>query len=74
SPFGFDHSVTKGIVSAKGRTLPNDTYVPFIQTDVSTLRLDPKDPRRVLARVRLSADTPVKEDTQAKLTLAGVTG
>ncbi|MFV3283405.1 MlaD family protein [Pseudomonas sp. NY15356] len=42
--------------------------------DVSTLRLDPKDPRRVLARIRLSADTPVKEDTQAKLTLAGVTG
>ena len=42
--------------------------------DVSTLRLDPKDPRRVLARVRLSADTPVKQDTQAKLTLAGVTG
>ncbi|TDF81711.1 DegQ family serine endoprotease [Pseudomonas sp. H9] len=35
SPFGFDHSVTKGIVSAKGRTLPNDTYVPFIQTDVA---------------------------------------
>ena len=42
--------------------------------DVSTLRLDPQDPRRVLARVRLSGDTPVKEDTQAKLTLAGVTG
>ncbi|MBI6955635.1 MlaD family protein [Pseudomonas sp. CCOS 191] len=42
--------------------------------DVSSLRLDPKDPRRVLARVRLSGDTPVKEDTQAKLTLVGVTG
>ncbi|MBC3452020.1 MlaD family protein [Pseudomonas mosselii] len=42
--------------------------------DVSSLRLDPNDPRRVLARVRLSGDTPVKEDTQAKLTLAGVTG
>ncbi len=35
SPFGFDHSVTKGIVSAKGRSLPNDTYVSFIQTDVA---------------------------------------
>ena len=35
SPFGFDHSVTKGIVSAKGRSLPNDAYVPFIQTDVA---------------------------------------
>src|SRR5471030_2759819 len=35
SPFGFDHSVTKGIVSAKGRSLPNDSFVPFIQTDVA---------------------------------------
>ncbi len=35
SPFGFDHSVTAGIVSAKGRALPNETYVPFIQTDVA---------------------------------------
>jgi len=35
SPFGFDHSVTAGIVSAKGRSLPDDTYVPFIQTDVA---------------------------------------
>lgn len=33
SPFGFENSVTKGIVSAKSRTLPDDTYVPFIQTD-----------------------------------------
>ncbi len=35
SPFGFDHSVTAGIVSAKGRSLPTDSYVPFIQTDVA---------------------------------------
>ncbi|HIN82078.1 MAG TPA: DegQ family serine endoprotease, partial [Chromatiales bacterium] len=35
SPFGFDHSVTAGIVSAKGRSLPKDNYVPFIQTDVA---------------------------------------
>ncbi len=37
SPFGFDHSVTAGIVSAKGRSLPesNSNYVPFIQTDVA---------------------------------------
>jgi len=38
SPFGFDHSVTAGIVSAKGRSLPseqNGNYVPFIQTDVA---------------------------------------
>jgi serine protease Do len=35
SPFGFENSVSAGIVSAKGRTLPGDTYVPFIQTDVA---------------------------------------
>ena len=35
SPFGFDHSVTAGIVSAMGRSLPSDNYVPFIQTDVA---------------------------------------
>ncbi|MGS2743236.1 DegQ family serine endoprotease [Halomonas sp. LS-001] len=35
SPFGFDHSVTAGIVSAINRTLPRDVYVPFIQTDVA---------------------------------------
>ncbi|MFT6430425.1 MAG: serine protease Do [Halopseudomonas sp.] len=35
SPFGFDHSVTAGIVSAKGRSLPTENYVPFIQTDVA---------------------------------------
>lgn len=35
SPFGFDSSVTAGIVSAKGRSLPQDNYVPFIQTDVA---------------------------------------
>ncbi len=37
SPFGFEHSVTAGIVSAIGRSLPenNGNYVPFIQTDVA---------------------------------------
>lgn len=35
SPFGFNHSVTAGIVSAIGRSLPNENYVPFIQTDVA---------------------------------------
>jgi serine protease Do len=34
SPFGFESTVTKGIVSAKGRSLPQENYVPFIQTDV----------------------------------------
>ena len=35
SPFGFDNSVTAGIVSAKGRSLPQESYVHFIQTDVA---------------------------------------
>ena len=36
SPFGFDHSVSVGVVSAIGRNnLPNSNYVPFIQTDVA---------------------------------------
>ncbi len=35
SPFGFDSSVTAGIVSAKGRSLPQESYVPFIQTDAA---------------------------------------
>ncbi len=35
SPFGLDNTVTSGIVSAKSRALPNETYVPFLQTDVA---------------------------------------
>ncbi len=35
SPFGFDSSVTAGIISAKGRSLPQENFVPFIQTDVA---------------------------------------
>ncbi|MEF8792200.1 DegQ family serine endoprotease [Thiohalorhabdus sp.] len=35
SPFGFENSVTAGIVSAKGRSLPSDNYTNFIQTDVA---------------------------------------
>jgi serine protease Do len=35
SPFGFDYSVTAGIVSAKGRSLGSEQYVPYIQTDVA---------------------------------------
>ena len=34
SPFGFENTVTAGVVSAKGRSLPDDSAVPFIQTDV----------------------------------------
>lgn len=35
SPFGFENSVTAGIVSAKSRSLPDESYIPFIQTDVA---------------------------------------
>ena len=35
SPFGFENTATQGIVSALARSLPDDTYVPFIQTDVA---------------------------------------
>jgi len=35
SPFGLENSVTAGIVSAKSRSLPDENYVPFIQTDVA---------------------------------------
>jgi serine protease Do len=35
SPFGFEQTATQGIVSALGRSLPDDTYVPFIQTDAA---------------------------------------
>lgn len=42
--------------------------------DVIQLKLDPKDPRKVRARVRLAGDTPVKVNTRAKLALTGITG
>jgi serine protease Do len=35
APFGFENTVTAGVVSAKGRSLPDDSSVPFIQTDVA---------------------------------------
>ncbi|HET8899973.1 MAG TPA: MlaD family protein [Rhodanobacteraceae bacterium] len=42
--------------------------------DVAELKLDPKDPRRVLARIRVAGGTPIKTDTRAKLGLTGLTG
>lgn len=42
--------------------------------DVSRLRLDPADPRRVRARIRVSSDTPVTTTTIARLAMAGITG
>lgn len=42
--------------------------------EVRRLSLDPKDPRKVVARIRLTADTPVKIDTKAKLAFIGLTG
>lgn len=41
---------------------------------VDTLRLSPKDPRRVLATLRIQADAPVKTDTRAKMSMSGITG
>ncbi|HEX5961930.1 MAG TPA: MlaD family protein [Rhodanobacteraceae bacterium] len=42
--------------------------------EVSQLKLDPRDPRKVLARIQVAADTPIKTDTRAKLGLLGLTG
>lgn len=42
--------------------------------EVSQLKLDPADPRKVIARVRIDGGTPIKVDTEAKLGLLGVTG
>ncbi|MCR6702323.1 MAG: MCE family protein [Dokdonella sp.] len=42
--------------------------------EVSQLKLAPDDPRKVIARIRVGASTPIKQDTRAKLALAGVTG
>jgi phospholipid/cholesterol/gamma-HCH transport system substrate-binding protein len=42
--------------------------------EVRRLSLDPKDPRKVIARIRVSADSPVKVDTKAKLAFVGLTG
>ena len=42
--------------------------------DVVRLQLDPEDPRNVLVRIRVDASTPVRQNTQAKLTLPGITG
>lgn len=42
--------------------------------EVSNLRLDPKDPRRVLARIRVDSEAPIRSDTRARLAPAGITG
>ena len=42
--------------------------------EVSQLKLDPKDPRKVIAQIQVAADTPIKVDTRAKLGLLGLTG
>lgn len=42
--------------------------------DISSLSLDPEDPRRVLARIRVEAHIPIKEDTRARLQFTGITG
>lgn len=42
--------------------------------DITSLSLDPEDPRRVLARIRVEANIPIKEDTRARLQFTGITG
>ncbi|QIB49672.1 MlaD family protein [Pseudomonas sp. OIL-1] len=42
--------------------------------DITRLRLDPEDPRKVLANIRVEPDVPIKQDTQARLQLTGITG
>jgi phospholipid/cholesterol/gamma-HCH transport system substrate-binding protein len=42
--------------------------------DITQLILDPQDPRQVLARIRLDAHTPIREDTHARLSFTGITG
>ena len=42
--------------------------------DVVSLSLDPNDPRKVLARVRVQSDVPIKQDVTAKLSITGITG
>ncbi|MBF6622718.1 MAG: MCE family protein [Pseudomonas stutzeri] len=42
--------------------------------DVTDLWLDPEDPRKVVARIRVYGDTPIKQNTQARLALANITG
>ncbi|WP_347505669.1 MlaD family protein [Pseudomonas anguilliseptica] len=42
--------------------------------DVISLRLDPQDPRKVRAHIRVNANTPIKEDTRARLSITGITG
>jgi len=49
-------------------------YNGIMVGSVTQLRLDKDDPRKVIATIRLGADTPVRQDTHAKLALTGVTG
>jgi phospholipid/cholesterol/gamma-HCH transport system substrate-binding protein len=64
----FNESVTG--LSRGGAVLYNGIKLG----DVVQLRLDPTDSRRVLARIRVNGDTPLRKDTHAKLALTGVTG
>jgi len=64
----FDQAVTG--LSAGGAVQYNGIRVGSVRE----LSLDPEDPRTVIARVRLEADAPVREDTTAELALAGLTG
>src|SRR3546814_12208199 len=63
------------------RSTRTDTLFPYTTLcrsiavgTVETLDLDAKDPRRVIARLKVEADVPVKVDTRAKLSITGLTG
>ena len=64
----FDEAVT-GL--SQGGTVQ---YSGIKVGDVVSLRLDPRDPRKVLARIRVFDQTPIRQDTRAKLAITGVTG
>ena len=65
SPFGFDHSATAGIVSAKGRSLPRENYVPFIQTDVAINPGNSGGPLLDLAGQVIGVNTAIVSPSQA---------
>ncbi len=62
-------------VSVRGLSNGSEVQYNGIKVgEVTALELDPRDPRKVFARVRVDARTPIKQDTRAQLALLGVTG
>src|SRR5207237_8425158 len=59
SPFGFENSLTAGVVSAKSRSLPGDGYVPFIQTDEAVNPVNSGGPLLDLNRHRVGTNSQI---------------